>query len=187
MLANPAWIRGFLFSLLPTIAGRCIRVRVKLRSTALNRGIAALQSCSGEGHTQSMSSTSKGTPAFSSPSTATPLDTLDGTGYCRRDGRSAGLGDLYSGPSLPLGGSSGRSHSEAWAGCIASLTNEGSSLLSASITLHAWVAVPTHQFPTTGRTLTTPTLRLIPPLLPRLAILAQRQQRISQRTLVHLL
>jgi hypothetical protein len=96
------------------------------------------------------------------------LDTEYGQACRRGDGRNVGLGDLYSGPSLPLGGSSERSHSEvSWAGCLASLTNEGSSLLSASITLHAWVAVPIHQFPTTGRTPTTPTLHLIPPLLPR--------------------
>ena len=30
--------------------------------------------------------------------------------------------ETYFRPSLPLGGGSGRSHSETWAGCIASLT-----------------------------------------------------------------
>jgi hypothetical protein len=77
------------------------------------------------------------------------------------------------------------SHKETWTACVASLTNEGSSSLSASITLHAWVAVPTHQFPTTGHIPTTPTLRLVSPLLPREAILAQRRQRLSQRIPVH--
>jgi hypothetical protein len=77
-----------------------------------------------------------------------------------------GLGP-YSCVSLPLGGSSGRSRNETWEGCIASLTNEGSSSHSASITLHAWVAVPTHHFPTRELAPATPTRHLISPLLPR--------------------
>jgi hypothetical protein len=70
-------------------------------------------------------------------------------------------------PLVPLGGRSGRSHKETWAACIASLTNEGSSSLSASITLHAWVAVPTHHSPTRELAPATPTRHLISPLLPR--------------------
>ena len=38
----------------------------------------------------------------------------------------------YSGPSLPLRGSSGRSHNETWEGCIASLTTPTRSSLKAS-------------------------------------------------------
>jgi len=38
----------------------------------------------------------------------------------------------YSGPSLPLGGNSGLSHKEMWAGCIVSLTTPTSSLLKVS-------------------------------------------------------
>jgi hypothetical protein len=38
----------------------------------------------------------------------------------------------YSGPSLPLRGSSGRSHSDTCAGCIVSLTTTTSSVFKAS-------------------------------------------------------
>jgi hypothetical protein len=46
----------------------------------------------------------------------------------------------YSGPSLPLRGSSGRSHSETWAGCIVSRTTPTKSSLNASrsVSLRNW-------------------------------------------------
>src|SRR5215211_2305792 len=56
------------------------------------------------------------------PGSLLSLDTEHGQTCHRRDGRSVGLGAPYSGPSLLLGGSSGRSHSETCAGCIVSLT-----------------------------------------------------------------
>jgi hypothetical protein len=79
----------------------------------------------------------------------------------------------------------GCGHKETRAACIALLTTEGSSLLSASITSHAQVAVPTHHFPTRELAPATPTQHLLSPLLPRLAILAQRRQFLSQSTLAH--
>ena len=40
--------------------------------------------------------------------------------------------ETYFRPSLPLGGGSGRCHSETWAGCIVSLTTPTRSLFRAS-------------------------------------------------------
>ena len=54
------------------------------------------------------------------------------------DGMDESLGLLsYSCLSVPLGRRSGRNHNETRAACIALLTNEGYSLLGASITSHA--------------------------------------------------
>jgi hypothetical protein len=62
---------------------------------------------------------------------------------------------------------SGRNHSQTCSGCIVLKTTESSLSLSASITLHAEVAVATYHFPTRERTPTTPTRHLISPLRPR--------------------
>src|SRR5215211_975455 len=117
-LANPLYLMGFLCCALPCVAPYCAPGGIRVVSkgyrgcieAAVQRVIFLCSHCS------------RSVQGRLIPGSLLSLDTEHGQTCRRRDGRSVGLGAPYSGPSLLLGGSSGRSHSETCAGCIVSLT-----------------------------------------------------------------